>query len=730
MPRIEEVKSICRICIGTCGMQLTIEDGTITSIRGDKEHALSRGYACIKGLNAHQVLRASDRILHPLKRNDRGGWQRIPLERALDEIAERMAGIMAEDGPESAALFKGTQAYLNVAASPMLECFMRAIGSPSFFTTMTIDQSAKFVGMNRIGMWGAPYHHFHDSDVLMLVGANPLVSLSVMGIIPFNMTKQFRDAKARGMKLIVIDPRMTETARLADIHLQARPGEDPTLMAGLIREIMVRGWHDAEFCSQYVSQLDRLRASVEPFTLNYTAERAGVPAALIAEAARLFALEGRKGCAFSSTGPNMASRSNLAEHLIQSLNIVCGRFMRAGDRLRNPGVLHPLWRQPPVAQVIPPMRQFETGPRSRVRGIGAMFGELMSGTLPEEILTPGRGRIRSLIVAGANPAVAMPDQTKTVQALEALDLLVVVEPFRTATTELAHYVIPPKLLYEREDVLMSPAYEGLFMPVPYQRFCPAVVAPPPGAEVVDEWRIYWELARRLGKQIVYDDVPLDMENAPTTRDLIQILMKQSPVTVEELAAMPEGKIFEDLPDVVVQPGSNAHRFEVMPGDVARDMCAMLEDDPGAIDAEFPFRLISRRMRESQNSYGRGLPAMRKRFTFNPAFMNPRDMEALGLNAGDRVTITSEHSSIEGRVRPEATLRRGVVSMAHCWGGLPGKDRPYDEEGANTARLVSLEDHCEAVNHMPRMSAIPIRVTPLRSSEQGAATQTVLEEIES
>ena len=722
----QEVKSICRICIGTCGMLLTVEDGTITSIRGDKEHALSRGYACIKGLNAHQALRASDRILHPMKRNDRGGWQRIALEQALDEIAERMAAIMAEDGPQSAALFKGTQAYLNVAGSPMLEYFMRAIGSPSFFTTMTIDQSAKFVAMNRMGMWGAPYHHFHDSDVVMLVGANPLVSLSVMGIIPFNMTKQFRDAKARGMKLIVIDPRMTETARLADIHLQVRPGEDPTLMAGLIREILARGWHDAEFCSQHVSQLDQLRCSVEPFTLDYTAERAGVPAALIAETARLFAKENNKGCAFSSTGPNMASRSNLAEHLIQALNIVCGRFMRAGDRLRNPGVLNPLWRHPPVAQVIPPMRQFETGPKSRVRGIGAMFGELMSGTLPEEILTPGPGRIRCLLVAGANPAVAMPDQRKTVQALEALDLLVLVEPFRTATTELAHYVIPPKLFYEREDVLMSPAYEALFMPVPYQRFCPAIVDPPPGSELVDEWRIYWELARRLGKQIVYGEVPLDMKNPPTTRDLIQILMKESPVTVEELAAMPEGKIFEDLPQVIVQPGSGSHRFEVMPRDVESDMRAMFEDNPAAIDADFPFRLISRRMRESQNSYGRALPAMRKRFAFNPAFMNPRDMEVLGLKAEDPVTITSEYASIECRVRPEATLRRGVVSMAHCWGGLPGRDRPYDEEGANTARLVSLEDHCEAVNHMPRMSAIPIRVEPLRPS----ATASSIEEIES
>lgn len=725
MGEVREAKSTCRICIATCGVKMTIEDDRVASIRGDKDHPLSRGYACIKGLSAHEAMNAPGRILHPLKRTADGSWERIPLAQALDEIAAKMTTIMAEDGPESAALFKGTQAYLNVAAAPMLEDFMRAIGSPSFFTTMTIDQSAKFVGMNRIGMWGAPNHHFHDSDVLLLVGANPLVSLSVMGIIPFNMTKQFRDAKARGMKLIVIDPRVSETAQVADLHLQVRPGEDPALMAGIVHEILANGWQDKEFCESNVSQLDELRASIEAFTPDYASRRTGVPAAQITEAARIFAANSRKGCAFSSTGPNMAGRSNLAEHLIQTINVICGRFLRAGDKLRNSGVLNPLWLQPPIADVIPPMRQFDTGPKSRVRGIGAMFGEMMSGTLPEEILVPGKGRIRSLLVTGANPAVAMPDQIKTVEALKALDLLVIVEPFHTATTALADYVIPPKILYEREDILMTPAYEGMFMPVPYQRFCPALVPPPEGSEVVDEWTIYWGLARRLGKQIVYGGVPLDMDNPPTTRGLIQIMMKNSPVTLDELAEMPDGKIFEDLPDVIVQPGASGHRFEVMPADVAFDMAAMIADDPAEIDRAYPFRLISRRMRESQNSYGRSFPSVQERYTYNPAFMHPDDMAELGLTRGDRVRITSDRAAIEGRVRPEAALRRGVVSMAHCWGGLPGAERPYDEEGSNTARLISLDHDCEAVNHMPRMTAIPVQVTALNVAD--GSGHAILEE---
>lgn len=707
-----EVKSVCRICIGTCGTTLTVANGKVTSIRGDKAHPLSRGYACIKGLNAHNAMHSADRILNPLKRNRAGGWDIISFEQALDEIAAKMAQIIEEEGPESAALFKGTQAYLNVTAAPMLEHFQSAIGSPSFFTTMTIDQSAKFVGYNRIGMWGAPQHHFHDSEVVMLVGANPLVSLSVQGVIPFNMTKQFQDAKSRGMKLIVIDPRITETAKLADVHLQLRPGEDASLMAGILHEILRNGWQDDSFCDHYTSDLAELRQALQPFDLAYVSKRAGVPAELITRAARVFASENRKGCVYSSTGPNMAANSNLAEHMIQVINIVCGRFMREGEVLRNPGVLNPLSNTPPFAGVIPPMRQFESGPKSRVRGTGSMFGEMMSGTLPEEILTPGKGRIRSLIVTGANPAVAMPDQIKTVDALKALDLLVVVEPFHTATTEFADYILPPKLLYEREDVLMTPAYEGMFMPVPHQRLCQPVVSPPDGSEVCDEWRIYFGLARRLGVQIIFDGVPLDMTKEPTTRDLLGIVMRRSPITVEELALLPEGKYFQDLPAAVVQPANSDARFKLMSPDVQNDLEVLAAEDFETTDESFPFRLISRRMRETQNSFGRAFPGVRERVRYNPAFMNPDDMKMLGLSDGDRVRITSDTASIEGRVKPEAALRTGVVSMAHCWGGIPGHERPYDEEGSNTARLISLDRDCEAVNHMPRMTGIPVSVMPI------------------
>lgn len=706
-----EQRSVCRICIGTCGTILSVENGRIARVRGDKSHPLSRGYACTKGLAAGEALSAPDRIHHAMKRQPDGSYARIDLRTALVEIAAKAAELQQEEGPETVALFKGTQAYLNVALSPMLQAWAAAVGTHNFFTTMTIDQSAKYVSWERLGNWGAGKHHFHESDVMMLVGTNPLVSLSVMGMFSYNMTKLVREARARGLKFIVIDPRRTEMAEQADLHLQVRPGQDPTLFAGIVREVLQNEWHDREFCDRHVEGMESLRRAVASFTLDHVAARVDVPAEQIRAAARMFAHEGRRGAAITGTGPNMAARSNLAQHMIDALNVICGRFRRAGDPIANPGILNP---QTDVhAEVIPPRRDWQNGPKSRVRGIGGMYGEMMSATLPEEILTPGKGRIRALFVAGGNPAVAMPDQDKSVEALKALDLLVVIDPFMTPTARLAHYILPPKLMYEREEFLMGAGYEPLFMPVPFQQFVEAAVPPPAGSEATDEWWIFWELARLMGKQIVLNDVALDMDRAPTTRDILRIVAKNAAITVDALAAEREPRIF-DLPGNVVKPArsSNDARFQVMPDDVEAELGELLQESRP--DAEwrsrlFPFMLISRRMREVMNTTGINLPSIRRLHRSNPAYMHPDTIASIGAEPGAMVRIRSEHSMIYGRLAADPTLRRDVLSMVHCWGGLPEEEASYDEVGSCTAKLISLDAPSEPINAMPRMSAIPISV---------------------
>ncbi len=706
--------SFCRICPGNCGTVLEIDDDRIVSIRGDREHALTSGYACSKGIHAGELHHRSDRILAPLKRADDGSWERIEPERAFDEIAAKLEKIIDRDGPEAVAGFLGTAGFNNATATLMLPAWLKAIGSPSYFSAFTIDQSSHTVTAGRLGAWSAGRHTWATADVWMLFGNNPLLSVCGGGGVPYyNPTKSMKEAKARGMKLIVVDPRRTETAQHADLFLQVRPGEDASLVCGLLRTILVEGLGDDEFCARHVDGLVRLREAVEPFTPEYVERRAGIAPAALRSAAGMFA-GAKRGAAGCSTGISMSPTSNLTDHLIELLNVVCGRYMRAGERVPNPGIL--TRGRPAYAEVVAPSRSWDSGRKLRTRGLGMLFtefgGEYPAAALPDEILTEGEGRIRSLVVVGGNPAVAIPDQPKVVRALRSLELLVTVEPFMTATARLAHYVLPPTLMYERSDYPMI--YGQLRrLPSAFAIHASPVVRPPQGSEVVDDWYVLWALAKRLGARMELDGVPLDMETAPTTDELLAIIARGSPVPLEEVRADPRGRVF-DLPPQVVEParpGSDA-RFDVLPPDVAGELAAYR--DEASADPSYSLRLTVRRMRHVMNSYrpltdaGRGDPA------FNEAFLNPDDLAKLELAPGDSVEVVSDGGRIPARVAADDRLLPGVVSMAHCWGGLADDPGEYEREGSCTGALVSTDRDYQAVNAMPRMTAIPVNVVPVRA----------------
>jgi anaerobic selenocysteine-containing dehydrogenase len=648
------VTSFCRICSGNCGTLVEIgEEGpdrdVLLSVKGNRNNPLTGGYTCSKGLGAAKMHNRPDRIRHPLRREADGTFTPIPLEQALDEIAAALGRILAEHGPLALAAFFGTAGYHNAATSMIVPAWLRAFDSPNYFSSLTIDQSARVVTVGRLGTWHAGRHAWEAADVWMMFGTNPLVSVGGGSGFPvFNPAQGLKAAKARGLKLVVVDPRRTETAKFADLHLQIRPGEDTALICGLLRIILSEGREDTEFCASHVDGLDRLRALVEPFTPGYVHERAGIPPEQLHAAARLFA-DAERGCAGDATGLTMSPYSNLADHLMECLNVVCGRYLRAGDRIENVSPLHP--RVPRHAEVIRPARWWQDGHQLRARSLGGLVThhtvEYPTSALPDEILSTREDRIRSLFVFGGNPASAIPDQRKAVRALEALSLLVSVEPLMTATARLSHYVIPPKLIYERPDLQM---WFGLDrrLPYPFAIATEALVAPPPGSDVTDDWYVCWSVAKRLGRAIDLAGVRLDMDEAPTTETLLRILTRDAQVPLETVLAYPDGHVFE-LPEQFVEPGrpgANA-RFDVAPGDVM----AELEAYRAAVAAPgFTHLLTVRRMRHVMNSY-REPPADSPRGTrpYNPAFLHPDDLAALGLAAGDPIELVSDYGRIRAPV---------------------------------------------------------------------------------
>lgn len=737
------VPSFCRLCNNVCPILVHVEDGRAVKVVGDPEGAVHQGYSCHRGRALPALTYAPERLLNSLKRAPDGSHVPISSEAAIDEIAERLRDIIERDGPRSVALYMGTQSGKSVPNMAVADGFMDAIGSPMRFSANTIDQPGKQIAKGLHGYWLAPPHGFDRPDVVLWIGINPLMTYT--GIPTGNPRTFFRDIAARGAKIIAVDPRRTEAARRAWLHLQPVPGEDVAILAGMLRVIIEEGLDDAEFVEDNVTGLDALRRAVDPFTPDHVAARAGVPVDDLVRAARTFGSAAR-GYACAGVGPNMSTgQGTLFEYLVLALDTICGHYQRAGEEVRAPGTLTPT----PVfkAQAAPPAEEaLGFGERLRIRGLTDTLGGLPTPALPEEILTPGEGRVRALIVVGGNPVVAWPDQALTARAMRDLELLVTLDARRSQTSKLAHYVIAPKTTLEVAGLRgdnpfgYANAYSGFAQA--YAQYTPAVVDPPRGADVIEEWEFFYGVAKRLGLQLhlgaprhfVVTPMqrttprlrPIDMDAKPTTEQLIEHMTARARVPLDEIRRHPHGGLFPPEAPIVVQPkdaGCEA-RLDVGNPLMMRDLDATYAGTTGihARTDERDFRLVGRRQHQYNSSFNER-SVNRGRF-HNPAFLHPDDLERLGLAAGDLVELGSAHATIVAIAEPDPNVRPGVVSMAHAFGDVPGDDDQVRRVGSNTNRLLTVDQIFDRYSGQPLMSNVPVSVHALgHGSAHGAGNST-------
>ncbi|MBW2420549.1 MAG: molybdopterin-dependent oxidoreductase [Deltaproteobacteria bacterium] len=725
-------RGTCRTCMVSCGVFMEIEEGRVVSVIGDKDDPASHGYTCARGRDIATHLYGPNRLLRPLRRTPGGEFEPTSPETAISEIASRVRAIVDQHGPASVALYTGTYA-LAPPGGMLAASFMNALGSPMSFSCGSIDQPGKFLARALHGRWHGGSHPFATAETWLFIGTNPAVS-GLGGIPTVNPNWHLHRALKRGIKLIVIDPRRSETAKKALIHLQPVPGEDAAVLAGMVRIVLEEALFDKDFVEENAQNLDELRRRVEPFTLELVSQRAGIPAAELIEATRVFA-SAATGGANAGTGSNMSPRGTLAEYLLACLLTLCGFRAREGDRVANPGVLVP--RGPRRAQPLAPTPAWGFPPKLRTRGLSNTACGLPTSALADEILLEGEGQIRALICLGGNPLTAWPDQVKTRAALEALDLLVVLDPKLTQTARYADYVIPPKLApeipalsYDFEE-LESHA-PGWGYPLPYAAYREALVEPPDGSELLEDWELFYYLGRELGLELqlymgilrVPGDPPgrfvaLDMEQAPSTDELYEMLTEGSRIPLSEVRKHHAGRVYED-PDRVVLPRDPDCQAYLELGNEA--MMAQLEEaaqrGPQDGDDEFAFRLISRRQANTLNSLGRDQAKLVRERPHHPAHMHPSDMEALGIEPGMLVAITSRRATIHAVAMGSDDLRRGVISMSHGYGidldrleagSDPGEPQPFSM-GNHTGALASAElDYEEPYTGIPRMSSIPVHV---------------------
>lgn len=708
-------KTFCRFCHVFCGLEVDVEGDRITAVRGDVDNPISEGYTCPKGRSEADRIHHPDRLLECQSRID-GELKPVATAAAIDEMGEKLKRIIAEHGPNSVAVYSGCGGHRTSAGGPWwVGKWLEALGSRSMYTSYTIDSPALSIAHHRLFGALMPFStpDIENSDVAMFVATNPTVSHQ-WTMAQTNPATRLKNALNRGMKLVVIDPRKCDVARRATVHLQVKPGEDATLIAAMIKVVIDEGWYDQDYVNAYCSGFEALRDSVADFDLDYAAQRTTVPRETIMEGAKVFATAA-SGAAQTGTGLHMAAHQNLCVQLVWTLNAICGRYDRRGGVTRITGAMsQPL---PDNAGPIPlPTFSGEVSRIRGIRGITGLFGynEMPTSTLTDEILTPGEGQIKALIVNGGNPALVFSNTERTVEALKSLDLLVCLDLFESATARYADYIVAVKHPFERNDIphMMNP-----FFPQPFMQYTDALVSAPEGT--IEEWDFFWELGQRLGIQPQIPGLPEGRK--PRSEEIMQALNANGRVTIDELKDHPSGLICGPretevggvIPNMI---GHEDRRIAVgHPETIAELRAVRAEPVPisGSYSAgdEFQYRAITYRMPEVYCTDGHNLPRATRKRPYNPILISQADLDAGGFSDGECVLVNSGVGEAEGILECSDDVASGTLGIAHGWGD-PADPRPVEEKGINVQALIRADINYDSVTGLAQQSAYPVNLKRL------------------
>jgi anaerobic selenocysteine-containing dehydrogenase len=660
---MQTVRSFCRVCTSVCGILVDVEGDEVIRVRGDQDHPFSRGYTCAKGRALPLLHHHPDRLETPRMRMD-GELADTTWDACLDDLAVNLKGIIERHGPESVAFYFST---MESAGFRMAEALHAAIGTPAKFSPLTIDGTAKPLISDLVGgfMGLSGRTDLDNANFLLLVGVNPVVSHGHAISMP-NPTGTVRDIAKRG-QVWVIDPRRTETARLATGHLAPRPSTDHALLAYLVREVL----RDGMKSDVPVQDLDALAAAVEPFTLEHAATLADVP---VDQLAQLSAAVRGADCVAVETGTGVtmtADRANVTQWLAWVLMILTGAMNRPGGTWFHPGFAYQLEAFGDLLPITPPEGSFGPGPRSRPEA-QAFINEWPCAVLPDEIAA---GNIRALINVGGSLVTCMPETGKLIPALQNLEVFATTEIINNETTELATHVLPTKDPLERPDITL---HDVLSSRVSVQ-YTPAVV------DAVGDRRSMWWVFAELGRRLGYDLGSLGDPDTSTDDDVLAVLLAGARAKFDEVAATGWAESPQPLPapwveDHIARMGG----WRLAP--------KLLVDQLVALEPPAPLVFVPRRQRKKLNG--------QLDFLGEPPdiLIHPDDGAAAGITSGRPVTVRSANGELTGIAKIDDAIRRGAVSI------------PHGHHDANVNRLTNKDD-IDVVTGMVRYSGIAVSLHP-------------------
>jgi anaerobic selenocysteine-containing dehydrogenase len=743
---------ICPLCEACCGLELKVREGKVVSIRGHEADVFSAGYICPKGVALKDLHEDPDRLRTPLIK--RGGkFVEATWQEAFDEIERRVTPILAAHGRDAVALSLGNPGAHKMGLLLYGPKLRKAIGSRNMFSASTLDQMPRHLvsGLVYGNLFTVPVPDIARTDYLLMLGANPLASNGSMWTVP-DFRGKAKALRARGGKFVVVDPRRTETAAMADEHHFIRPGADVFLLAGMVHTIFEEKLVRLGRLAPRVDGVDAVRSALAACTPEAVAQRCGIAAADIRRLAREFAVAPR-AAVYGRIGTCTQEYGTLATWLIDTLNVLTGRLDEAG------GAMFP--KAPAFAVNTMgaggPGRGVTLGRhKSRVSGAPEVFGEYPMNCLAEEIETPGPGQVRALFTIASNPVLSTPNGPRIAAAFDRLEFMVCMDIYLNETTRHADVILPAP------SPLEDSHYDVAFSQLSWRnqaRFTPATFNLPAGQ--LPEWATLLKLCAIFEGQGAHADVDaLDDENF--RREAVKLFGDQSNAVIAATAHL-KGPL--RLLDAGLRAGPygdgfgrnaaglNLAKLRAAPqgidlGELAPRIPEILRTASGKVelgspsllaDLQRPARdltqkapamvIIGRREVRSNNSWMHNLPLLAKGPERCTLLMHPEDAKVHRLEEGAMARITSRGGSVEAPVQLTADMMRGVVSLPHGWGHkLPGTKLSLAEQrpGANLNELLD-ESWRDPLSGNAVLGGVPVEIAPVREPLDQAATVSAASE---
>jgi formate dehydrogenase len=717
----EDHVTYCRICEPLCGLLATVQDGELTKLRPDPDHPLSKGFACPKGIAMTGVQNDPDRVIHPQRRRPDGSFERVSWELALDDIGTRLRSLIAARGASTVGWYLGNPSAFSYSHPIWVKGFMDAIGSPNLYSAGSQDVNNRFVASQLL--YGSPLvvpiPDLDRTEFLLIVGANPLVSHGSVLTAP-RIKDSLHDIVTRGGRVLVVDPRRSETARAFE-HVAIRPDADAWLLLSLLHVIFEEGLEDQAALARQASGLDTLRRLVDGHPPEATEARTGVPAA---DARRLaIELAGAGAAAvYGRTGSCLGRHGTLVSFLLDALNVVTGNLDREGGAIFGTGPIQ-------LEDLLHRIGADSYGKfRSRIGGFPDVVGQLPASVMAKEITTPGAGQIRALFVSSGNPVLSVPNGAELERAMEQLELTVAIDLYVTDTGRHADYILPATTFLEREDF---PSAFLTFHTTPFVQWTDAVLRP--RGEARQEWQIIEDIARRIGTAPA-SAWPLralgriGLRISP--RRLIDLGLRLGPrgdlfglrrggLSIAKLRRHPHGIRLADRHPVGVLAKKVFHadkRVHLAAPEIVAEVSA-LERENGH-DPAFPMRMIGLRELRSHNSWMHNVPKLMQGGRVHAARVHPEDAAASGIEDGALCRLLSPSGSIELAAKVTDEVMVGTVAVPHGWGHRGGWRQATAAGGANVNLLASSDPaDLERLAGMALLNGIPVRLEAVAPSSE-------------